>query len=153
MKEQKRKRILGSIGWAIILSFLATILFGFWAGIDLPNRFTGWITVWSFVTFFQAFIFFLFPTEFLSILIGIYAEPPARFWVSTAIIIPVVTVIYTFFLWFSLGFGKALSDNPSRETFWHPASIGISAIIFGVILGSVASYGYWHAGRKYKNQK
>ena len=147
MNEGRRKRILGCGGWAVILSFLAPSSIGIVgnasAGHFSFNVFTGW----KLLDFMSVFTFILIPAAILSMVIGSRTKP-GPYWHSAVIIIPLVAAGYTGLIYLSVVIGQAISDTPSRVTFWQPPAIGLSAITVGVILGYVASYGYWHAGRK-----
>ena len=148
IKKDRQKRTMGCAGWAVILSFLAIIFFGIWANVGRGYLYLNIFTGWKPSDFLSFFTIFLLPTLILSMIIGSRTKPGSNLLLSALIIVPLVTCIYTLFLYLDMGFGIAISDTPPTKTFWHPVSIGLTAIFFGIILGIIASFGYWHAGRK-----
>lgn len=146
--DKKKKRIFGCIGWAIVLSASGSILLNIFSLVKNGFSFINW---WSLDSFTGPFIVYLLPTVALAVIAGSYTEPGRHFWHSALIVAPFVATVYTLFMYYSYSTGVSIGDvsyYSSRETFWNPASIGVLSIIEGIILGIIASYGYWHAGRK-----
>ncbi len=147
MNEGRRKRILGCGGWAVILSFLAPLSIGIVGNASSEHFSLNVFTGWKLFDFINVYTFILIPVAILSMVIGSRTKP-GPYWRSALIIIPLVAAGYASLIYLNVAIGKAISDTPSRVTFWQPPAIGLSAITVGVILGFVASYGFWHAGRK-----
>ena len=146
--HMKNKRVLGCAGWAIILSLAGTILINL-SSLILNN----FVRYWDARSSFSQFIFFLLPTITFSIIIGSKTRPGLHFFRSALIIVPIVVIIFSSYFYYGYMISAAISDVPTNESFWHPVSNGIAIIIDGFVLGIIASYGYWHAGKKDKSEQ
>ena len=149
-RSDRQRRILGCIRWAIFLSLASSGLLILFTYVFEKSRssYFSWnmdLLIW----FGQWFLIYLVPITIIAIIVGGLIKLPHHLRNTFIVVTPLVTIIYS--LWIHFLYSSPLNEDPPKpigETFWNPPIIGLTALISGIFLGLVASYGYWHAGRQ-----
>ncbi|MHB8169886.1 MAG: hypothetical protein ACYDET_09685 [Thermoleophilia bacterium] len=150
LKKATQKRVLGCTGWGLLLALFASAILILVS--DVIRYEKGTSAFFPIIDNVEAvivwFLFFSVPIIILAIIFGKVFGQNVKFWPTFVVIFPIVSTIYLFFLYFMYSLPLGSPSRTSAENFWHPLSIGLTALVGSLILGILASYGYWHAGRK-----
>ena len=93
------------------------------------------------------FIIFVIPMTILAIIIGSKTRTITDLF-SLSIIFFITTALSFIFLYTIYNLPLGTTPGKEGESFMNPPAIGLTALMGSIILGFIASYGYWHAGRK-----
>lgn len=143
----RQKQLLGRAGWGLlVLFFLAIIEFWILSNAGMNNDI---LYSWNGKFFIYWFIVLIIPVVIISMVIGKRTKNSNHLWFRAASIAPLVTAIFSLFVFLLSIIGFASSDHGTYQMhFWRPVLFLIFTIFFGLILGIIGSFSYWHIARK-----
>ena len=146
----RKKKTLGCMSWGLILAISTSIMMILFSDIVRSQRgSSAFFPILDNITTIATWFFILIiPIEIFAIIIGklsSISKPSAGAAILTFFISSVLSLFFLSFL-YSLPLGSP--QRPNGESFWNPPIIGITALLLSLFLGVIASYGYWHVGKK-----
>jgi len=154
--QRQNARALGCAAWATIVSigmfasmyFLLSDIYSWELGRGSLNYSKNLLSSFLFIQMIVVVIAILF-----GVLIGKYTKSPWNRRNTVITFLVIVTGVYTFLVAVWIEMGRDLSEGWPASKPLTQMPINLLATVFvGMILGLIAGYGYWSAGRRYNKE-